>query len=324
VANEACDGRSPCAFDVLLHGDPFCDLTFKFVDREALPLVGQEVFADSFGINPGGTFNISAALSRLGLKVGLKARLGTDIFSRYIGERMEAHGISSELITWVDQPKPVVTVGISFPHDRLFVSYVTPETSPESATAITDVELERYQPRVLFTYGGEGATTFKEARHGGILVLLDTHWDVAYLRSKYLRSVLSEVDVAMPNLPEALEITGASDAESALDRLSEWCRCAVIKMGAEGCIAACDGTRYQVPALQVEAMETTGAGDNFNAGLIYGLLRGYPFLKALRCANVAGGMSTLVLGGCGANVSAEVLEQALAAGWPEEQDEEAV
>lgn len=322
MANEALDGRSACAFDVLLHGDPFCDLTFRFVDRESLPVVGQEVFADSFGINPGGTFNISAALSRLGLKVGLKARLGTDIFSRYIGERMEAHGISTELITRVDRPKPVVTVGISFPHDRLFVSYVTPETGPEAPTAITKAELDEYQPRVLFTYGGEGVSVFREARHRGILVFLDTHWDIAYLRSDYLRSVLPEVDVAMPNLPEALEITGAPDAESALDRLAEWCRCAIIKMGAEGCIAETNGTRYHVPALPVEALETTGAGDNFNAGLIYGLLRGYPFLKALRCANVAGAMSTLVLGGCEASVSAEVLEQVLAAEWPQGQDEE--
>lgn len=318
----ALDSRSSCAFDVLLHGDPFCDLTFRFVDREALPPVGHEVFADGFAVNPGGTFNVSAALSRLGLKVGLKARLGTDIFSRYISERMDACGLSTQLITRVDYPSPVVTAGISFPHDRLFVSYATPHTSPQEPAGITVADLDQYQPRVLFTYGGEEIVALREARRRGILVFLDTHWDVDYLRSEYLRSVLGVVDVAMPNLPEALEITGASDAESALDRLSDLCRCAVIKMGADGCCAARDGIRYHVPALQLEAFDTTGAGDNFNAGLIYGLLNGYPLLKALRCANVVGGMSTMVLGGCGANVSTEVLEGALAAEWLENPDEE--
>lgn len=322
MANEAVHAPSSCTFDVLLHGDPFCDLTFRFVDRETLPLVGQEVFADSFAINPGGSFNISAALSCLGLTVGLKARLGTDIFSRYIGERMEAHGLSTALTTWVEGPKPVVTVGISFPHDRLFVSYGSPEADPRMASGITVAELDRYRPRVLFTHGDEGPATFAEARRRGILVFLDTHWDPDYLRSQYLRSVLPEVDVAMPNLPEALEITGAPDAECALDRLSEWCRCAVIKMGQEGCIAAENGTRYRLPALQVPAMETTGAGDNFNAGLIYAVLRGYSFEDALRCANVAGALSTLVLGGCEANVSADMLERVLVEGWSQDGEQE--
>lgn len=321
MSNQALDGLPSCSFDVLLHGDPFCDLTFRFTDRETLPPLGQEVFADSFAINPGGSFNIAAALSGLGLRVGLKARLGTDIFSRYIGERMEAHGLSAELITWVDEPTPVVTVGISFPHDRLFISYGTPEADATAGTGITVGEIDRYQPRVLFTHGGDGIDTFREARRRGVLVVLDTHWDVDYLHSEYLRAVLSEVDVAAPNLPEAMEITGAPDAESALERLGEWCRCAVITMGADGCIAACNGRRYRVPALKVQAVETTGAGDNFSAGLIYGLLRKYPFRTALRCATITGGLSTLVSGGCEAHVGADAVEQMLATVCPEGEEE---
>lgn len=296
---------------MLLHGNPFCDLTFRFADRETLPPLGQEVFADSFAINPGGSFNVSAALSRLGFKVGLKARLGTDIFSRYILERMEAHCLSQDLIVRVAEPTPVVTVGISFPHDRLFISYGTPDADPSAPGAIAVADLELYHPRVLFTHGDDGIAVFQEARRRGVLVVLDTHWDVNYLRSEYLRGVLREVDVAVPNLPEALEITGAADATTALDRLSEWCSCVVIKMGAEGCIANCDGQRYRAPALDVGAVETTGAGDNFNAGLIYGLLRGYSFETALRCANITGGLSTLVPGGCEANAGQEVVERML-------------
>lgn len=320
MSNPTLDGPFSCTFDVLLYGDPFCDLTFSFTDRETLPTLGQEVFADSFAINPGGTFNVSAALAALGLKVGLKARLGTDIFSRYIAERMEAHALSAELITWVDRPTPVVTVGVSFPHDRLFISYGTPEADAAVGRGISVDELDRYRPRVLFTHGGDGIATFREARRRGILVLLDTHWDVDYLHSEYLRAVLAEVDVAAPNLPEAMEITGTTDAESALDRLSAWCRCAVITMGADGCIAACNGRRYRVPALEVRAVETTGAGDNFNAGLIYGLLRKHPFDTALRCATITGSLSTLVPGGCEAHVGADAVERLLAPAGSEHEE----
>jgi sugar/nucleoside kinase (ribokinase family) len=320
VVDQTLHGREPCAFDVLLHGNPYCDLTFRFADRETLPPLGQEVFADSFAINPGGTFNVAASLSRLGLSVGLKARLGTDMFSRYLAERMEVCGLSLALITHVDRPTPVVTVGISFPHDRLFVSYDTPDSDPTAAAGISVEELDEYRPRVLFTHGAEGVATFREARRRGILIVLDTHWDVEYLRSERLRCALAEVDVAAPNLPEALEITGAADVEGALDRLSRWCRCVVIKMGADGCIAACNGSRYRIPALDVRAMETTGAGDNFNAGLVYGMLQGYSFDRALQCANITGGLSTLVSGGCEARISAEVVEGMLPESCPEREE----
>lgn len=299
-------------FDVLLRGDPFCDLTFTFAERDALPAMGQEVLAQNFAINPGGVFNISASLERLGLRVGLKAQLGTDIFSRFIAERMEACGISLDLTKRVDYPKPVVTVGISFPHDRLFISYDAEEDSPDQLIAVQD--FDRYRPRAVFTYGEEGVDVFREARRRGIFVFLDTAWNPPYLRSDFLQTVLREVDVAAPNLPEALELTGAADAESALEVLSEWCRCAVIKLGAEGCIASRDGVVYRVRGIDVEAIETTGAGDNFNAGLIYGILRGYPLETALRCANITGGLSTLVPGGCGGAYTAETVEQMLASG----------
>src|SRR5579884_3957633 len=110
-------------FDVLLQGSPFCDLTFTFENLEGMPQLGHEVFAQDFGINPGGVFIIAAALSRMGLKVGLVTQLGTDIFSRFIAERMEANGLSTSLTDWVDRSIPVVTVGVSLPHDRLFISY---------------------------------------------------------------------------------------------------------------------------------------------------------------------------------------------------------
>lgn len=317
MVKDIADARPGTTFDVLLHGSPFCDLTFTFTDRESLPVLGQEVYASNFAINPGGIFNISSALSRLGLRVGLKAQLGTDIFSRFIAERMEGSGLSLDLISWIERPKPVITAGVSFPHDRLFISYAAPDDELPPDPLITVEDLDRYRPRTLFTYGGEGVEAFREARRRGILVYLDTFWSPDHLRSSYLREVLAEVDLAAPNLPEALEMTGAPDAETALDVLSEWCPCPVIKLGSQGCIAACRGERYRVPAIEVKAVETTGAGDNFNAGLIYGLLRDYSFERSLRCANISGGLSTLTLGGSGAGYTAQTVEEMLEACEPE-------
>ena len=291
-------------FDVLLQGHPFCDLTFTFADRETLPILGQEVYAGNFALNPGGIFNISAALTRLELAVGMVTQLGNDIFSRFIGERMEEHGISQDLTSWVDAPLPVVTAGISFPHDRMFISYGPPTDGIPAAPRITEEVLDRYQPRVVFTHGEIGIEICRAARQRNILVYLDSNWNPEFLHSTRLRDLLAEVDVFSPNLAEALEITGVAEAEEALEHLSAWCPRVAIKCGPKGAIASSYGQVYRVPAIDVQAIETTGAGDNFNAGLIYGLLQGYSFERSLECANIAGGLSTLVIGGSGGGCTA--------------------
>jgi sugar/nucleoside kinase (ribokinase family) len=301
--------RLDSRFDVLLQGHPFCDLTFTFADRETLPVLGQEVYAGNFALNPGGIFNISAALTRLGLAVGMVTQLGNDIFSRFIGERMEEHGISRELTDWVDAPLPVVTAGISFPHDRMFISYGPPTDGIPIAPRITEEVLDRYRPRVVFTHGEIGIDICRAAQARNTLVYLDSNWNPEFLRSTRLRDLLAEVDVFSPNLAEALEITGVDEAEAALELLSAWCKCVAIKCGPKGALASSHGRAHRVPAIDVQAIETTGAGDNFNAGLIYGLLHSYSFERSLEYATITGGLSTLVIGGSGGGYTTADLER---------------
>jgi sugar/nucleoside kinase (ribokinase family) len=213
------------------------------------------------------------------------------------------------LISWVDRPLPVVTAGISFPHDRMFISYMPAELRTGPRLSIRELDLHR--PRAFFSYGEFPADLYREARRRGILVIVDTHWSPDYLRSPGLRASLANVDVFCPNLNEALHMTGAVSAEEALDILAGWCECVVIKTGKDGCLASRGGRRYAVPAIDVEAVDTTGAGDNFNAGLIYGWLRGHSFETCLRIANIAGGLSTLVLGGCDSILSETEVENRL-------------
>jgi sugar/nucleoside kinase (ribokinase family) len=296
-------------YDVLLQGTPFCDLTFSFKNLDVVPSLGQEVFADEFAINPGGVFNISSALSRFGLRVGLKALLGNDMFSRFVAEQMRACDLSVDLISWVDAPMPVVTVGVSFRHDRLFISYSSSNKFDHPLITVDD--LDRYRPKVFFTFGEGGIDLCDAARQRGIPVYLDSFWNPTHLRSAFLRDLLPHVDVFAPNLPEALEMTSTTSASDALDVLSRWCPCVAIKCGAQGCVGQRAGERVALPALDVEPQDTTGAGDNFNAGFIYGMLQGYSFERCLRCASIAGGLSTQVLGGCGSASTAEDIEKYL-------------
>jgi sugar/nucleoside kinase (ribokinase family) len=291
-------GNADCRYDVMMQGRAFCDLTFSFKHFDGLPALGQEVFADDFAINPGGIFNIVSVLTGLGVRVGWLTQLGNDIFSSFVGQQMKECGLSAALVQWVDHPLPVVTAGVSFAHDRLFLSYSAPKVADLPEPELSAEHFDRFRPRVLFTYGEVGIPLIREARRRGIMVYVDTFWNSEYLRSALLREVAASADLFAPNLDEALEMTGAGTAEDALQILSAWCPRAVIKRGANGCVAWNGSEQIAVPAIPVQARETTGAGDSFNAGLIYGLLLGYPFETCLRCANIAGGLSTAVLGGC--------------------------
>jgi sugar/nucleoside kinase (ribokinase family) len=301
-------GKVSDQYDVLVQGRAFCDLTFSFRRFQGLPQLGQEVFSDEFGINAGGIFNIVSVLSGLGVHVGWLTQLGNDIFSAFIAEQARERGLSLELTEWIGRPMPLVTVGVSFAHDRLFLSYAEPEHPGEIEPSLTVEHLDRLRPRALFTYGEVGVPLMRAARERGIVVYVDTFWNPDHLRSSRLREIVESADVVAPNLGEALEMTGASRVEEAREVLSGWCRRGAIKCGSDGCLAWDGPERMTLRAIPVQARETTGAGDSFNAGLIYGLLLGYPFETCLQCANIAGGLSTLVLGGCRSGITSSDID----------------
>jgi sugar/nucleoside kinase (ribokinase family) len=71
----------------------------------------------------------------------------------------------------------------------------------------------------------------------------------------------------------------------------------VVKLGRDGCAALEDGSFVRVPAFPVQPVDTTGAGDSFNAGFLHAWLRKTPLRQALRFAAACGALSTRASGG---------------------------
>jgi sugar/nucleoside kinase (ribokinase family) len=117
---------------------------------------------------------------------------------------------------------------------------------------------------------------------------------------------VARVDVFGPNESEALRLTGASTVEAALEQLGELAPVVVIKCGARGALARAGGQTWGSPALPVEVRDTTGAGDCFNAGFLYGHLSGHDLAGCLRCGNICGGLATVSRGNGALPTAAEV------------------
>lgn len=274
--------------DVFLAGTVFMDMIFTGLP--GLPPPGTELITDGLGSAPGGIANIAVAMSRLGLRVGLAAAFGDDMFGAYLWRTLaEQEGVgldhSRRLPGW---PTPV-TVSLAYDADRSMVTYhrpmpVLPEalvsTPPRARTCFLD--LDHPVPEWAVAMRGEGTT-----------VVADVGWDPTETWSADLLERLGWVDVFLPNSIEAMAYTRTSSPESAMEALAERVPVVVVKRGGDGAIAidSTTGEDASAPALPVEALDATGAGDVFAAAFVYGTLAEWPLPERLRFSNLCAGLS---------------------------------
>ncbi len=140
---------------------------------------------------------------------------------------------------------------------------------------------------------------FARARSAGLTTSLDTNWDPSG-DWRGFDKLLPLVDVFLPNQNEALAISGASTLEDALHTLAQKCPAVAVKCGSQGAYASQAGISAAAPALALQVVDTVGAGDNFDAGFLYGWLNGWSLEKTLRLATACGSLSTRLAGGVSA------------------------
>src|SRR5262249_4316172 len=112
--------------DVLIPGSYFCDLIFSGFQQ--FPALGRETYGDNLAVVTGGVMNTVIGLTRLGLHAACVGDVGTDFFSRFALEQAEREGVDTSLLIRHEAPFRRVTVSISYPQDRAFVSYIDPDT----------------------------------------------------------------------------------------------------------------------------------------------------------------------------------------------------
>lgn len=283
-------------YDILIPGNYFCDLIFTGVPR--FPALGSEVYTQGLSVTIGGVLNTVIALHRLGVRVGWVGRIGTDIFSQYVLDTVEREGIDTSLIQRLDAPFQRVTASVSYPHDRALLTYVDPAPTPIellmevqdsvsfSHLHFTGFQLDPRTPDIL---------TAIKAR--GIKISMDCQDRPITLDSVGVRETIDTLSVFMPNAKEAMRLTETDSLAAAGNMLQSLVPSLVIKDGANGAFAWHADAQFHSPPLAVSAVDTTGAGDVFNAGFLSAALEGKSISDCLRWGNICGGLSTLGHGG---------------------------
>lgn len=284
-------------FDVLIPGNYFCDVIFTGIP--GFPALGTELYTRDLTVVPGGVLNSVVGLRRLGINVGWLGTLGNDFFSRYITEQVAAEGLDMSLITQVDAPLRRVTVSLSYSTDRAFVTYIdpAPDVIEQLENCLDDTDL-----RLLHFSGlhvDERLPALIDRCHArGVQVSMDCQHREETLALPLVGEIITRLDLFLPNATEAQQLTGTSTLEAAAAVLRSMLPALIIKDGAYGAHAWTQEGYYHAPALPLEAVDTTGAGDVFNAGFLAAYLEGQALSACLHWGNVAGGLSTLGYGGC--------------------------
>jgi len=286
---------------VLVVGEINVDLVLQ--GAHAFPIPGKEVLVDDVVMTLGSASAICAmGLARLGTPVAFLGKVGTDPWGDFCLDVMREAGIDVSRVAGDAKLKTGVTVSISSPHDRALVSYLgsiralRADDVPSSAFAGFDhLHVSSYFLQEGLRPGLRGL--FVRAHAAGLTTSLDPGFDPSERWEADIVSTLAEADLFLPNEVEITAITRRGNIAEALRQLENGRTRVIAKLGAEGCMTLEHGQPLAVPAFRVDPVDTTGAGDSFDAGFLHAWLRGLPVRDALRWGAACGSLSTRGLGG---------------------------
>ena len=285
---------------IVVFGSFVVDLTSR---SKGLPVPGQTILGSSFKLGPGGKgSNQAVAAHRAGADVTLVTKVGKDVFSSVALDFYRGEGMKTEYI--LQDPEGETGAAV------IMVDEVSAQNEivvvPGACGRITDADVEKCRSLI------EGASilllqheinfdaqrkVIDIAHKAGVRIVLNPAPAV-----EVPEEVLKKIDAVTPNETEAQVLTGVevktqADAEKAAELfLEKGVKNVVITMGALGAFAT-DGKRSEMlPRLQVNAIDTTGAGDAFNGGFVMALSEGKDLFEALRYGNVTGALSVTKLG----------------------------
>ena len=284
------------AYDLFIVGRPSVDVMFS--ELEQWPELGNDIEAAGLGVCAGTSFNTPAAANRIGLRVAYVAEIGNDVWSAMISDEFEAESLPTEFLARHDTPLPAVSVALNMDGDRGFVSHWP--RGPEADGRLEDRALsiiETVDARHLHAQVDDMPALEAAARSCGMTVSVDAYDGASWASPRTIDELLRVADVLLANEAEACAMAATRDADAALDVLSAHCACVVIRRGARGAIGIAGGEVREVPADPVDVVDTTGAGDCFNAGFLAGWLSGMPIEHSLTLGVVCGSGSVTDFGG---------------------------
>jgi sugar/nucleoside kinase (ribokinase family) len=278
---------------------------------EGPPVPDHEVGCSSFDIVMGASCCIAAAAyARLGGSASVCGLAGHDEFGTFMHARLSEAGVQTESIVTDPVARTGVTVNLVRAGSRSQVTYpgamgdFCAAHVPDRAFAgLRHLHVSGvYQAHALIP---DVAGLLARAADAGATTSLDCQWDPTG-RWENLDTWLSRVDWLFVNEQEARSMTGRARPAGALRALSSRTRQPVLKAGRDGAWIRDAGSERRVSGFPVDVVDTIGAGDTFDAAVLFAVIEKEMDLPgAVRFANAAAARSCTFRGGTAAGSSYE-------------------
>jgi ribokinase len=286
--------------DISVLGIFVADISFS---GSKIPAVGETILGNKYNVGPGGKgCNQAVAIARLGAKVNFISKIGKDSYGELALETLKKNNINTEsviqdeklqtgvagILVDKNSGKNAINVIVGAP-STLKINEINKHINIIKSSKIFLTQLEVPKDVTLHC--------LKTAKENRCLTILNPA-----PASEITKEFYSNIDYFTPNETEAefytgIKITNEKEAKQAADKLINLgIKKVIITLGEKGLFYSDGNEEIYLKASSVNAIDTTGAGDAFNGGLAFGLLKEKPIKECLEFANKVAGLSTTKLG----------------------------
>ena len=289
--------------DVISLGIFVVDVIGYPIDR--FPEKGRLIVFDELEMHSGGCANNTAiTLAKLGINVGAMGRIGTDKFGDFVLQILDNNRVDTRaMMRDAETNTPVTYVAVASDGERSFLHYM----GTNGVLSENDINLDLIRScKILHVAGSfvmpklDGEPTARILRHAkdaGVMTSLDTVWDATGNWLKTLEPCLPHVDVFLPSIEEAKQLTGLdSPPEIAKFLMDYGIQIVGLKMGKRGSYVRTVTEEIYAPSYQVNVVDATGAGDAYVAGFLAGIVMGWDLKHTIKLASATGAACVTEIG----------------------------
>ena len=262
-----------------------------------MPCKGEELYLQDYTISLGGNAIIASALAQLNIPSALLAAVGDDLMGEYLIRLMQNKGILQDHIIRLQSMKTNISCIFTQDGDRSFLTWVQQHEAYQkelkgSLLSLVPDDFSHIHISFELLNLPYMQDFLLKARASGVTISTDLGFQDAQSWDEKRFSILSYVDSFFPNIDEAKLITGMSELQKMLEKLANWIEEPIITLGGQGVAALSKehGILF-VPAPTVAVCNTTGSGDSFVAGFLYGRYHDMNLYESLQIGVVTGSLT---------------------------------
>ncbi len=280
--------------------------SMQLVDNQLARKIEQEAKdIDPLLASGGSAANTIHGLAKLGAETGYIGKVGNDYYGAFFTNDMKSANIKTHIDFGTAETGMAITL-VTPDSERTFATFLGSSVELEPSDLdnsflkdYTILHLEGY----LVQNHDLVRTALLMAKNCGMKISLDlASYNVVEANHKFLSEMVEKyVDIVFANEDEARSYTGKNPEEAAKE-LAGICDIAVVKTGKTGSIVQCGTDSYKIGVIQVDSLDTTGAGDLYAAGFLYGYINDMPLSK---CGKMGALLAGRVIEGLGAKIPDE-------------------